>query len=134
MTHFCPQCWKQVAREAEICPHCGSPLAEEDAKPFVEKLRSALRHPEPETAIRAAWILGERREISCAADLIGVVEKTRDLYLVESAAEALGKLGDARALPALERGAASGPLRVRRACKLAVRKIQGRIAADRRTR
>lgn len=129
MTFFCPKCWKEIPPGAETCPHCCSSLSEEDGKPFVEKLRSALRHPEPETAARAAWILGERHELSVADELIRVLKTTQDGFLAEVAAEALGKIGDPRALPALERAAVSGTVRVRRASGLAIKQIQRRRAS-----
>lgn len=132
MTFFCPKCWKEIPSGRETCPHCGARLAEEDAKPFVEKLRSALRHPEPETAVRAAWILGERQEASAVADLIYVLETSHDGFLVEAAAEALGKIGDQRALSGLERVATSGPVRVRKASRLAIARIQ-RLASPLRS-
>ncbi len=124
MTFFCPKCWKEIPSGRETCPHCGARLAEEDAKPFVEKLRSALRHPEPETAVRAAWILGERQEASSVEDLIHVLETSHDGFLLEAAAEALGKIGDQRSLAALEQASVSGPLRVRRASRLAIERIR----------
>lgn len=112
----------------KTCPYCGAHLAAEDAKPFTEKLRSALRHPEPETAARAAWILGEREETSLLGDLIRLLETSRDGSLAEAAAEALGKIGDAGALPALERAAVSGSVLVRRASRLAIEHIRRRTA------
>lgn len=133
MTFFCPQCWNPIPPEAKTCPHCGVRLADTDAKPFTEKLRSALRHPVPETAIRAAWILGETREASAVADLIRVLETSPDGFLTEAAAEALGRIGDPSALPALEFAAVSGPLRVRRASRLAIEGIRRRLRAERRS-
>jgi len=130
MTFFCPKCWKEIPAGRETCPHCGAHLAEEDAKPFVEKLRSALRHPEPETAVRAAWILGERGEVSAVTDLISVLETSEDGFLAEAAAEALGKIGDPRALLALERAAISGPVRVRRASRIAIDGIRRRLGSQ----
>lgn len=127
MTFFCPKCWKEIPSGRETCPHCGARMAEEDAKPFVEKLRSALRHPEPETVIRAAWILGERKEISAVSDLIDVLQTSQDGFLAEAAAEALGKIGDPRALAALEGAAISGSARVRRASRIAIDGIRRRF-------
>lgn len=127
MTFFCPQCWKEIPSGAEICPHCGAHLDEEDAKPFIQKLRSALRHPEPETAIRAAWILGERQEASVVGDLVRILETSRDSFLAEAAGEALGKIGNPSALPALERAAVSGAARVRRTSRLAIERIRRRL-------
>lgn len=129
MTFFCPKCWKEIPPGREVCPHCGAHLAEEDARPFLEKLRSALHHSEPETAIRAAWILGERREASAVTDLIGVLETSRDGFLAEAAAEALGKIGDERALPPLQRFTASGPVRLREASRVAIERIRRRNSA-----
>lgn len=128
MRFFCPQCWKEISPEADRCPHCAARLAEEDAKPFIEKLRSALRHPEPETAVRAAWILGERREASAVTDLIRVLETSADGFLAEAAAVALGKIGDSRALAPLRHAAASGPVRVRRASRRALEHWPGQDA------
>jgi HEAT repeat protein len=128
MTFFCPKCWREVPPASLTCPHCRAQLAEEDAKPFVEKLRSALRHREPETAARAAWILGERREVSAVADLIYVLKTSQDGFLAESAAEALGKIGDPSALPMLEHALVSGQVRVRGASRRAIESIRRRLA------
>ena len=129
MTYFCPKCWKEISPGREICPHCGARLAEEDAKPFVEKLRSALHHPEPQTAVRAAWILGERQEAAAVVDLIHVLETSRDGFLAEAAAEALGKIGAASALAPLERAMVAGPVRVRRASRSAIELIRHHLRA-----
>lgn len=120
MHFFCPSCWEEISAESVFCPLCGVELSRADAQPFPEKLRLALKHREPETAVRAAWILGERRERSAVAELMAALETARDPYLAEAAAEALGKIGDQRARPALERAAAAGALRVRRAARLAL--------------
>jgi predicted amidophosphoribosyltransferase len=68
MTFYCPICWNGVSRDEQTCAHCGSNLAVADARPMAEKHWSALQHPEPETAVRAAWILGERREVQAVPD------------------------------------------------------------------
>ena len=130
MTFFCPQCWKQIPPASETCPHCGAQLAAEDAKPFVEKLRSALRHPEPETAIRAAWILGERQEASAVRELIYVLETSQDGFLAEAAAEALGKIGDPAALSALQHASVAGTARLRRTSRSAIERIRRPLRAD----
>ena len=84
-----------------------------DARLLVEKLCSALKHPEGETAIRAAWILGERRESEAVPDLIRAVETAADSFVIESAVEALGKIADARATACFEAAAKRGTVRVR---------------------
>jgi HEAT repeat protein len=98
-------------------------LREIDAQSFADKLRAALRHPEPQTAVRAAWILGERCEHSSVPDLICVLESTRDGFLAEAAANALANIGDPAALPALQRAFQVGAVRVRNASKQAIDQI-----------
>ena len=43
------------------------------------------------TPVRAAWILGARREQKAVPALTKIVKKAKDAFLVESAVEALGK-------------------------------------------
>jgi len=125
MRYFCPNCWQEISVESLFCPVCGVEVSQADALPFPEKLRRALKHPEPKTAVRAAWILGEHHERSAVPDLIATLESARDLYPAEAAAEALGKIGDGRARPALEHAASTGALRVRRAAHGALELISG---------
>lgn len=73
--------------------------------------------------MRAAWILGERRDTCAVPDLVRVMESTRDGFLAEAAAEALGKIGDSNALPALARAAEKGTVRVRNASQSAIEHI-----------
>jgi HEAT repeat protein len=131
MVSFCPNCWKEIAAEAAICPACGAELALADARPFVEKLRRALFHREPETAIRAAWILGELRTDAAVPDLIRILETTPDGYLAEAAAHSLGKIGHPSARPALECAAERGTLRTRLAARAALERVGG--ATERRS-
>jgi HEAT repeat protein len=123
MTFYCPICWSEVPKDAATCKHCGADLASADSRPIIEKLCSALLHPEPETAVRAAWILGERRESQAVPELINVVKTATDGFLVEAAAEALGKIADSRALECLRKAAEDGPIRVRIAARDALQTI-----------
>jgi HEAT repeat protein len=125
MVSFCPSCWREIDAGTAVCPACRADLALEDARPFVEKVRRALLHPEPETAIRAAWILGELREKAAAPELMRALETTQDGYLAEAAAESLGKIGDPGALPVLERAAERGSLRTQLAAREALERIRG---------
>ncbi len=79
--------------------------------------------PEGETAVRAAWILGERRESEAVPDLIRAVETAADSFVIESAIEALGKIADARATACLEAAAKQGTVRVRIAALNALRRL-----------
>lgn len=113
MIFYCPICWSEVSAQDQRCSHCGSDLNVADARPLVEKLCSALSHPEGETAVRVAWILGERRESEAVPDLIRAVETAADSFVVESAVEALGKIADPRANGCLKIAAERGTVRVR---------------------
>jgi HEAT repeat protein len=97
-----------------------SDLTAADARPLAEKLCSALNHPEGETAVRAAWILGERRENQAVPALIRAVETATDGFVVESAVQALAKIGDSRASACLEAAAKHGTIRVRIAARNAL--------------
>jgi HEAT repeat protein len=125
MHFFCPGCWEDIPASAARCPCCGATLAELDRETFGVKLRRALRHPEPQAAVRAAWILGERRERGAVADLIRALGSSPDPFLAEAAAEALGKIGETTALPALRRAREAGALRVRRAAAQAIQRLAG---------
>jgi predicted amidophosphoribosyltransferase len=121
---FCPACWEEIREGRAHCPHCGADLAEADRQPFTIKLRRALRHRESQTAVRAAWILRELRERSAVPDLVNILETSRDLYLAEAAAVALGKIGDEQAVPALASATREGALRVRRAAAEALKRLE----------
>lgn len=128
MRFFCPGCWREIPGSATQCAFCGERPADLDRELFSVKLRRALHHPEPQTAVRAAWILGERREREAVPDLIRALEVSSDAFLAEAAAEALGKIGETTALPALSRACAAAPLRVRRAAARAIQCITGERA------
>jgi HEAT repeat protein len=65
---------------------------------YVQKLIEALDHPEAETVIRVAGILGQRREVVATQSLIGLVGKTKDVYIARAAVRALGRIGMPEAL------------------------------------
>jgi len=124
MTFYCPNCWNEVAAEVGLCPRCGALiqqlLAEQD---YVDKLIAALKHPEPTTPIRAAWILGERRETRAVEPLMRVVRECHDPFIVEAAVEALGKIGDPRCREILHTAALHGAVRVREKARTALEQL-----------
>ena len=65
------------------------------------------------TPVRAAWILGERREQKAVPALTKIVKKASDAFLVESAVEALGKIGGSIATAAVRAATQHSSLRVR---------------------
>lgn len=91
MTTFdCPHCWSEVLESATICPHCYDDTSERVSESdYTHKLISALRHKEPIT------------------------------FLVESAVEALGKIGGTAATEAVRAATQHSSLRMRvRACRV----------------
>jgi len=52
------------------CPKCGGTSAQRTPGRSRKSLRAALRHSEPQTRVRAAWILGERKEVPGVPDLM----------------------------------------------------------------
>lgn len=113
-TFYCPICWAEVPETATICPHCHTNISERISQAgYTDKLIAALRHKEPTTPVRAAWILGERREEKAVSALTKIVKKAKDAFLVESAVEALGKIGGSTAIAAVRGATHHSSLRVR---------------------
>jgi predicted amidophosphoribosyltransferase len=113
-TFYCPNCWAEVPESGTICPHCHTNISERISQAdYTDKLIAALRHKEPMTPVRAAWILGERRERKAVPALTKIVRKAKDAYLVESSVEALGKIGGSAASAAVRAATQHSSLRVR---------------------
>jgi HEAT repeat protein len=98
MRYYCPRCWRDFSEDVTRCPQCSIDIAEFlKGKDYVEKLIIALGHPEPKTPIRAAWTLGKLGDERAVEPLIGLIEKTEDVYTACAAVTALARLGTARA-------------------------------------
>jgi len=124
MTFYCTNCWAEVRESATICPRCGDDIATRQARAdYVDKLIAALHHPIPETAVRAACILGERRERKAVPALMQTVCESENLFLVDAAVEALGKIGDPQALETLHEAARHASARLRRTVGQALQQL-----------
>jgi len=123
LSFFCPYCWRRVSENDAICPKCSGDIRAADARPFAEKLRAALHHSEPQTRVRAAWILGERKEDSGVPDLMAVVIEADDAFVAEAAVEALGKICAPEAVAVLKQAQEQGTVRVRWAAHKALDQI-----------
>jgi len=102
---FCPSCWAELAEIALTCPFCGVDLADV-RQDYGDKLIAALRHPEPLTQRRAAYLLGLRAESSAVQPLMEVMDGAADVYVRAEAACALAKIGGAISWAKLEHTAA----------------------------
>lgn len=113
MVHFfCPSCWGEVVEDAHSCPHCGVDIeAFWRGKDYVEHLILALQHPEPQTPVRAAWILGRLRDGRAIAPLARLAREAKDVYIARAAVEALGRIGGSPAIDHL-RSLAEHPARM----------------------
>ena len=65
------------------------------------------------TPVRAAWVLGGRHEQKAVPALTKIVKKAKDAFLVESAVEALGKIGGGTATASVRAAIQHSSLRVR---------------------
>ena len=99
--HFCPFCWVEVSRDERTCLRCNRNLKDWDEKSYVEKLIHSLNHFDRSTVYRVCYILGKRRETVAVKPLIDLLNTTNDHFLMEEIVEALGKIGDERAVPYL---------------------------------
>jgi HEAT repeat protein len=103
MRFYCPRCWVNFSQDLTICPNCGLNIKEFwKSKDYVEKLITALDHPEKETPIRAAWLLGQLKEPRGVQPLIDLVKKTNDVYIARAAVQALGEIDTPAACQFLE--------------------------------
>jgi HEAT repeat protein len=92
ITYFCRNCWKEIEKERSVCLHCGANQTALDEETFIAKLIRALNHPEPESAIRAAYILGSLKAVEAVPALLDTIRTSGDVFIVAAAVEALGNM------------------------------------------
>jgi soluble P-type ATPase len=110
MRYYCPQCWKDFVEDMTYCPYCSLNIAEFfKGKDYVERLIVALDHPEPETPMRAAFILGRLQDERAVEPLIKLIGATQDVYIARAAVEALSRMGTPRASQYLRAVATTHP-------------------------
>jgi len=132
MISYCPACWHEVPERIQVCPYCKADVERLTLeRDYVNKLIAALDHPEPTTPVRAAWILGIRKETLAISHLARLTRESEDPYIVEAAVEALGKIGDPTGLEAIRFAARHGAVRVRVKAQQALVLIQRAIPAQR---
>jgi HEAT repeat protein len=103
VTYYCTNCWKELEKEQSICPLCRAEQERLGAETFAQKLIRALRHPESETPIRAAYVLGRLRVREAVPELIHLVHESPDPYIAAACAEALGSIGGTIAIEELKK-------------------------------
>jgi hypothetical protein len=99
---------------AASCETCGASLAVDDGQAFNDRLTWALRHPDTETAIRAAEILAARHAVEAIDALALLVDMAGDPCRAAAAVAALVTFaGDPAADAAIQRAAAHPSVIVR---------------------
>jgi HEAT repeat protein len=125
MTHFCPNCWKEIEPKVKICPHCKADQNLFREQTFTQKLILALDHPEPETPIRAAYILGKLKTVEAIPSLLRIMRTHPDPYIVTGCVEALANMEEPAVIQPLERILLEKiPLIVVQAIQKALKKIK----------
>jgi len=130
MIRYCPHCWKETPLDAARCPHCGESTSEEGVD-FVDRLISALRHPEPTRAGLAIDILSERlHEQRAVKPIIELIKTSKDFAVLVQSAHGLGILGDRKAIPVLAEllNDPRAPYVARREAAIALGKLGGEAA------
>jgi HEAT repeat protein len=94
MTYYCTNCWKEIDKGASVCPACGSHQEQLGQESFVQKLIRALQHPEPETPIRAAYVLGELKATEAIPELKKASTEATDPFVRAAAIRALGAIDE----------------------------------------
>jgi hypothetical protein len=103
MRYYCPGCWKDTLADMEVCSSCGVNIHFFwDSKDMVEKLIHSLRHPEPSTPIRAAWLLGKIGDLRALEPLIHLIQNTQDYHLMRTAVQALRQINTEEGLDFLK--------------------------------
>jgi HEAT repeat protein len=98
MTFFCPNCWKEMASAQQACFRCGAKVSSWGEQAYTVKLVQALSHPEPDTRMRAIYLLGETRTHSAIEALTQVYRNTADPFVKAEVIKAVGKIGGESAL------------------------------------
>jgi HEAT repeat protein len=93
ITYFCPNCWREIDRDAVRCPACGYDTAEYSRLPYEEKLLVALNHPIRETRLVAVQLLGNMRSSAALPNFKSMLEGEEDFYLLREVLTALVKIG-----------------------------------------
>lgn len=112
MIIYCTKCWKDNPANNKACFHCGARLEVEE-NTYTSKLIHALSHPESLTVQRAAWILGEIKALEAVEPLIKLSQLSKEMGILESVAEAIGKIGNERAVDILSHLMTSSYITVR---------------------
>ncbi len=132
ITFYCPACWAEIAEGERVCPACGAVREVLEQRSYTQKLIAALSHPEPQTPIRAAWLLGKFGAAEAVEPLLALVRYPPDPYIQAAAVEALGRIGGPGVRDILQDLVATGPVLARGSARAALREIDDAERTSRR--
>lgn len=89
MTYYCINCWHEIKKDTVVCPHCGFDQKETRNISFTEKLIKALKHPEPETPIRVAAIIGKLKLTEAIPYILLRLKTETDPFIIKSLVESI---------------------------------------------
>ncbi|MCX8125440.1 MAG: HEAT repeat domain-containing protein [Spirochaetes bacterium] len=98
MVYFCFNCFKQISRDAPLCPFCGADIQKYTTNSFEEKLIHALHHPLPDIVGIAITVLGKIKSKKAVKPLKGLFHSTSDPYIQREILDALFAIGTKDAL------------------------------------
>jgi len=130
MIYYCPFCWFESPNPFETCPCCRHDLEQLKRMDYWERLALSLEHPEPETRYRAAHILGLLRERKALPGLMQAAEKSKDNFLLQEIAWALGEINDPASFSQLSGFLTHPSFLVRKEAVQALGKLGGKPAME----
>ena len=92
MVYYCINCWNEIKAEDKVCPDCGMHQDQLEKENFVKKLSRALNHPEPQTMVRAANIIGKINAVEAVPTLLKRLTNENDPFIIEAIVYAILQL------------------------------------------
>ena len=92
MIFYCTNCWEEIKEVDKICPNCGIEISKLEDESFIQKLIRALEHPEPETPIRAAYVIANRKAKESLPYLMNKIKSEKDPFILKAFIEAVLKI------------------------------------------
>jgi HEAT repeat protein len=93
ITYYCPNCWRELSEQDDVCPTCGYLMADFSRLALEEKLLLSLSHPVLDSQMMAAQILGNLGSTKALPQFEVILSdpKTK-IYLLREVIQALSKI------------------------------------------
>jgi hypothetical protein len=100
MLAFCHKCWAELHSTPTVCPSCGASV-DIYSRDYEKKLISLILRSGAEKRAQICWVLGHRAKRGAVPALIELL-RDPDAFVQIAAIRALGEIGDASAVAAIE--------------------------------